>query len=171
MGKLDGRTAVIIGGHSGFGEAISRLFAAEGANVVIAARRRDLVDAVAGSIGATGATCDITDDEQVQALVATTQEVHGDIHIAVNCAGYEQSTPIADLTPEKLASMHAVQLTGALYCMRHFGNAMAAHGSGGAFLSLSSRTRRPRPASSTPRRSPPSSTARSRCASTASPPR
>jgi NAD(P)-dependent dehydrogenase (short-subunit alcohol dehydrogenase family) len=140
MGKLDGRTAVVIGGHSGFGEAISRLFAEQGANVVIAARRRDLVDEVAGSIGATAATCDITDDAQVQALVAAAEAAHGAIHIVVNCAGYEQSTPIADLTPDRLEAMHAVQLTGALYCMRHFGNAMAAHGEGGAFLSLSSLT-------------------------------
>jgi NAD(P)-dependent dehydrogenase (short-subunit alcohol dehydrogenase family) len=140
MGKLDGRTAVVVGGHSGFGEAISRLFAAEGAQVVIGARRRDVVDDVAGSIGGLGVTCDITDDAQVQALVAAANEAYGDIHIAVNCAGYEQSTAIADLTPDKLDAMHAVQLSGALYCMRHFGNAMAAHGNGGAFLSLSSLT-------------------------------
>ena len=139
-GKLAGRTAVVVGGHSGFGEAISRLFAAEGANVVIGARRRDLVDEVAGSIGALGVTCDITDDAQVQALVAAAADAHGDIHIAVNCAGFEQSTSIADLTPDKVDAMHAVQLSGALYCMRHFGNAMAAHGTGGAFLSLSSLT-------------------------------
>ena len=139
-GKLAGRTAVVIGGHSGFGEAISRLFAAEGANVVIGARRRDLVDEVADSIGGVGATCDITDDDQVQALVAAATDAYGDIHVAVNCAGFEQSTPIAELTPDKLHSMHAVQLSGALFCMRHFGNAMAAHGQGGAFLSLSSLT-------------------------------
>lgn len=140
MGKLDGKTAVIVGGHSGFGEAISRLFAAEGANVVIGARRADVVAAVAESIGAVGTVCDITDDEQVQALVRTATEAYGNIHIAVNCAGHEQSTPIADLTPERLQSMHAVQITGAMYCMRHFGNAMAAHGEGGAFLSMSSLT-------------------------------
>lgn len=140
MGKLDGQTAVVIGGHSGFGEAISRLFAAEGANVVIAARRRELVDQVASEIGATGATCDITDDEQVQQLVSLATEAHGPIRIAVNCAGFEQSTALADLTPDRLEAMHAVQLTGALYCMRHFANAMSAHGRGGAFLSLSSLT-------------------------------
>jgi NAD(P)-dependent dehydrogenase (short-subunit alcohol dehydrogenase family) len=140
MGKLEGRTAVVVGGHSGFGEAISRLFAAEGATVVIAARRRDLVDEVAASVGGVGLTCDITDDDQVQALVADATAAAGDIHIAVNCAGYEQSTAIADLTPERLEAMVAVQLTGALFCMRHLGNAMAAHGAGGAFLSLSSLT-------------------------------
>lgn len=140
MGKLEGRTAVVVGGHSGFGEAISRLFAAEGAQVVIAARRADLVREVAESIGGTGVECDITDDAQVQRLVDQATAVTGAIHIAVNCAGFEQSTALADLTPERLEAMHSVQLTGALYCMRHLGNAMAAHGQGGAYLSLSSLT-------------------------------
>jgi len=140
MGKLERKTAVVVGGHSGFGEAISRLFTAEGANVLIAGRRADVVNEVAATMGAVGTTCDITDDAQVQALVATATDRFGSIDIAVNCAGFEQSTPIADLTPERIDAMHAVQLSGALYCMRHFGNAMAAHGNGGAFLSISSLT-------------------------------
>jgi NAD(P)-dependent dehydrogenase (short-subunit alcohol dehydrogenase family) len=122
--------AVVVGGHSGFGEAISRRFREAGATVVVAARRADMVDVA----------CDITDDAQVQQLVSTVLERHGRIDIAVNCAGFEQSTPIAELTPDKIEAMHAVQLTGALFCMRHFGNAMADSGRGGAFLSLSSLT-------------------------------
>jgi NAD(P)-dependent dehydrogenase (short-subunit alcohol dehydrogenase family) len=140
MGKLSGQVAVVIGGHSGFGEAISRTFAAEGAHVVVAARRAELVDEVADSIGGTGTTCDITSDDQVRALVDTALGVQGRVDIAVNCAGFEQSTALADLTPDRLEAMHAVQLTGALYCMRHFGNAIADSGRGGAFLSLSSLT-------------------------------
>jgi NAD(P)-dependent dehydrogenase (short-subunit alcohol dehydrogenase family) len=140
MNQLEGLTAVVIGGHSGFGEAISRLFAANGAKVVVAARRLDVVESVAASIGGLGVACDITDDAQVQATVAATVEHFGRVDIAVNCAGFEQSTPLAELTPDKLEAMHAVQLTGALYCMRHFGNAIAEHGAGGTFLSLSSLT-------------------------------
>jgi NAD(P)-dependent dehydrogenase (short-subunit alcohol dehydrogenase family) len=140
MGKLEGLTAVVIGGHSGFGEAISRLFSSEGAHVVIAARRKDVVDQVAAEVGGTGLQCDVTDDAQVAAVVAAVLEQRGRIDIAVNCAGHEQSTAIADLTPDRIESMHAVQLSGALYCMRHFGNAMAANPSGGAFLSMSSLT-------------------------------
>lgn len=140
MAQLESRTAVVIGGHSGFGEAIARRFVAEGATVVIAGRRGDVVTEVAASMGATGTVCDITDDEQVGRLVAEVTAAHGPVHIAVNCAGFEQSTALADLTPQRLEAMHAVQLAGALYCMRHFGNAMAAHGEGGAFLSISSLT-------------------------------
>ncbi|CAB4873168.1 unannotated protein [freshwater metagenome] len=139
MGSLDGQVAVVVGGHSGFGEAITRLFAAEGAQVVVAARRIELVNEVAASVGGLGVDCDITDDDQVQALVATAAAAYGRITIAVNCAGYEQSTPISELTPQRLDTMLAVQLSGAMYCIRHFGNAMAASG-GGAFLSISSLT-------------------------------
>lgn len=139
MGVLEGKVALVVGGHSGFGEAISRRFAIEGAHVVVAARRAELVREVAESVGGTGMPCDITDDAQVQALVAGIVEGRGSLDIAVNGAGYEQSTLLADLTPEKLRAMHAVQLDGALYLMRHACNALAATG-GGAFLSLSSLT-------------------------------
>jgi NAD(P)-dependent dehydrogenase (short-subunit alcohol dehydrogenase family) len=137
---LDGRTAVVVGGHSGFGEAISRAFAKEGARVVIGARRADVVDAVASDIGGFGTTCDITDDQNVQALVAFAVEKTGRLDIFVNCAGYEQSTEIADLTPEKLSAMHAVQIQGAIYCLRHAGNTMRNLGNGGSFVSVSSLT-------------------------------
>jgi NAD(P)-dependent dehydrogenase (short-subunit alcohol dehydrogenase family) len=140
VGMLNGRTAVVVGGHSGFGEAISRAFAKEGARVVIGARRADIVDAVAFDIGGLGTTCDITDDQDVQALVAFAVEKTGRLDIFVNCAGYEQSTPIADLTPEKLTAMHAVQIHGAMYCIRHAGNAMRQLGNGGSFVSISSLT-------------------------------
>lgn len=138
-GQLNGQIAIVVGGHSGFGEAISRLFAREGAHVVVAARRADLVDERAAAVGGTGVTCDITDDDQVRSLVEGTVRRLGPISTFVNCAGFEQSTLIAELTPDKVRAMVEVQLVGALFCMRHAGNAMAASG-GGAFLSISSLT-------------------------------
>ena len=138
--QLVGTTAVVVGGHSGFGAAISRLFAAQGATVVIGARRRDVVDEVANEIGGIGVTCDITSDPDVSALVDTAVASTGRLDAFINCAGYEQSTPIADLTPELLEQMHAVQIRGAMYCMRHAGNAMRELGNGGSFVSISSLT-------------------------------
>lgn len=136
---LRGRVAVVIGGHSGFGLAISRRFAAAGATVVLAARRADVLAAVADEVGATWRLCDITDDAQVAELAQAVVADHGTVDIVVNCAGFEQSTPLAELTPERLEPMHAVQFTGALYVMRHFGTAMADTG-GGVLLNLSSQT-------------------------------
>ncbi len=140
MLSLAGQTAIVIGGHSGFGEAISQTLADQGAKVVVAARRADKVDEMARRIDGIGMACDITDDAQVQTLVAQTVEQTGRLDIFVNCAGYEQSTPIAELTPDRLEEMHAVQLQGAMYCMRHAGNAMRDLGNGGSFVSISSLT-------------------------------
>lgn len=119
--------------------AISRRFIAAGARVVIAGRRADVLAEVADDIGAEHALCDITDDAQVSGLVHHVTTTCGGADIAVNCAGFEQSTALADLTPERLEPMHAVQFSGALYVMRHFGNAMAQSG-GGVVLNLSSQT-------------------------------
>jgi NAD(P)-dependent dehydrogenase (short-subunit alcohol dehydrogenase family) len=139
MGQLDGQVAIVIGGHSGIGLAIGERFAHEGAHVVVAARRTDLVRHVAESIGGTAVTCDITSDAEVQDLMGSALQVSGSVDVVVNCAGFEQSTPLEGLTPDRLAAMHAVQFSGALYAMRHGCNAMAATG-GGAYLNLSSLT-------------------------------
>lgn len=133
-------TAVVVGGHSGFGEAISSTFAGSGATVVIAARRLDVVEEAASRLDGIGLACDITDDDQVQSLVSAAVERTGRLDVFVNCAGYSQSTEIADLTPALLAEMHAVQIHGAMYCMRHAANAMRELGNGGSFVSISSLT-------------------------------
>ncbi|MEM8746667.1 MAG: SDR family oxidoreductase, partial [Actinomycetota bacterium] len=140
MSMLEGQTAIVIGGHSGFGEAISQTLAREGAHVVIGGRRLDAVQEAASAVGGTAVECDITDDDHVQAIVAQTVEQRGRLDVFVNCAGYSESTPIAELTPEKLGDMHAVQIVGAMYCMRHAGNAMRDLGNGGSFVSISSLT-------------------------------
>jgi NAD(P)-dependent dehydrogenase (short-subunit alcohol dehydrogenase family) len=140
MGMLADTTAVVVGGHSGFGEAISRTFAREGATVVIAARRTDVVAAVASEVGGVGLGCDITDDAQVRSLVDEVVDRTGRLDVFVNCAGYEHSTPISDLEPDDLAAMHSVQLQGAMYCLRHAGNTMRDLGNGGSFTSISSLT-------------------------------
>lgn len=137
---LAGQTAIVVGGHSGFGQAISEMFAAHGATVVIGARRLDVVNEVATRVGGIGVECDITDDADVQALVAAAVDQTGRLDSFVNCAGYSESTPIAELTADKLAEMHAVQIQGAMYCLRHAGNAMRDLGSGGSVVSISSLT-------------------------------
>lgn len=140
MASLDGLTAIVIGGHSGFGEAISRTFAAQGASVVIGGRRVAEVTAMAQELGGHGVECDITNDDDVSNIVAAAVAATGRLDIFVNCAGFEQSTPIAELTPELLQSMLDVQLIGAMYCLRHAGNTMRELGNGGSFISISSLT-------------------------------
>ena len=93
MAKLDGKVAVITGASSGIGEATAEALAAEGAAVVVAARREDrlsdLVERINGKEGgkALSVECDVTDEEQAHALVRRTRDEFGRVDILVNNAG------------------------------------------------------------------------------------
>jgi NAD(P)-dependent dehydrogenase (short-subunit alcohol dehydrogenase family) len=139
MGRLDDKVAVVIGGASGFGLATAERFAAEGATVVIAGRRAELAAQVGKHLGGSGLGCDIVDEDQVAALMATTIDRHGGLDVVVNYAGYEKNTPIRDLDSTMLRAMVDVQFVGAVAVIRHSANAMAERG-GGSIVSVSSLT-------------------------------
>ncbi|MGI9621686.1 MAG: SDR family NAD(P)-dependent oxidoreductase [Acidimicrobiales bacterium] len=138
-GRLEGKVAIVVGGGTGFGLATVRRFAEEGATQVIAGRRLEVVEAVAAEYGGTAARCDVVDDDSIQELVATTLEHHGNLDIAISYAGYQESIPLRDLTPEVMTPMIDVQFNGAIYFLRHTANAMADHG-GGSIINISSTT-------------------------------
>ena len=138
-GALPGKRALVLGGSSGFGLEIARRFAAEGARVMIAARRESVLREAAAEIGACAHRCDVTNDEDVRETVGACVRELGGLDIAVNSAGFEQLTPLARLEPDELKAMTDVQLHGAIYFLRHAAEAMAGSG-GGAIVSLSSLT-------------------------------
>ncbi|MGI9433121.1 MAG: SDR family NAD(P)-dependent oxidoreductase [Myxococcota bacterium] len=138
-GALADKTALVVGGSSGFGRAIAERFLAEGARVMIAARREDLLREAAEEIGASAHPCDLTSDAAVRATVEACRNEFGRLDIAVNSAGFEQLTPLRKLEPEALKAMTDVQLHGAIYFLRHTAEAIAA-GGGGAIVSISSLT-------------------------------
>ena len=77
--RLDGTVALVTGASSGIGEATARELSARGASVVVAARRKDRLDALVADIESAGGTalaveCDVTDQRQATSLVATTVE-------------------------------------------------------------------------------------------------
>jgi NAD(P)-dependent dehydrogenase (short-subunit alcohol dehydrogenase family) len=137
MGRLSGKKAVVIGGSSGFGEDIARRFAAEGASVLVAARGRERLEKVAAELGVESQVCDATSWDELKALAANSHERLGGLDIAINCAGFEDNCPIADLEPDRVEKMVAVQFTGALYCIQHMANAME---QGGSIVTISSLT-------------------------------
>lgn len=92
MKRLQGKTAVITGGNSGVGAATAELFAAEGANVVISARRKDALSEVAGKITAAGGSVlavptDISKDGDCVALMDAAADKFGGIDVLINNAG------------------------------------------------------------------------------------
>ncbi len=137
--RLENKVAFIVGGASGFGLATSQRFAAEGAHVVIAQRRQGLAAEVADQLGGSAVACDITDFDELNAVVDQVTKSHGRIDIGVNYAGFEQSLPISELTPDTLEPMVQVQLIGAIWFLRAMGNSMRATG-GGSVISTSSLT-------------------------------
>ena len=99
MTRLAGKIAVITGGNSGIGEATAKLFAREGATVVITARREKELQRVADEIAAEGGACvyipgDVTVTADVDNVMAKTVELFGRIDILVNNAGIgDRHTP------------------------------------------------------------------------------
>lgn len=89
MGQLEGKVAIVTGAASGFGEAIARLFVAEGARVLIADLDGEKAQKVAGELGARAAArqCDVSRGEEVRAAVAACVAAFGPPDIVVNNAG------------------------------------------------------------------------------------
>ena len=137
MGTLDGRVAVIAGGSGGFGEGAVERFRKEGATVWIASRDEARGKESAEKLGAHYHRCDITSSPDVKALADAVLAESGRIDIALNTAGYEDNCPVADLEPDRVERMVAVQFTGALYFIQHMANAMT---EGGSVITIGSLT-------------------------------
>ena len=126
---LTGRAAVVIGGTSGIGRALSHGLAHAGADVVPTARRADLVDQTAAEIERIGrstlrVTSDVASRESLQALLAASVEAFGKVDIMVNCAGRTRRTPTLDLTDEEWHGILETNLTGTLRAAQVFGRHM-----------------------------------------------
>jgi len=99
--NLRGKRVLITGASSGIGEAGAERFAAEGAEVIVVARRADLLDALSARIADAGGTaaaipCDLSDLDAVDELAATVDRRFGGVDILVNNAGRSIRRPLAD---------------------------------------------------------------------------
>lgn len=141
MANLDGQTAVVIGasGTSNFGTAIARRLAADGANVVVTARRKEPLEALAAEIGGLAVACDVTDEAQIENLFASATEKYGSVDIAVNSSGMHHPGLIAELTADTIRPTLEVSVIGALLFFKH---AAAAMPKGGSIITISSLTAR-----------------------------
>ena len=133
---VDGKVALVTGAGRGIGEASARLFAAEGATVVVADIDGSTAEAVARSIRETGGQAsavqaDVTAEESVAAMIAAVVERHGRIDCAHNNAGISgQMTSFTELSLDDWDRMIAINLTSVFLCLKHELLAMVPAGSG-----------------------------------------
>ncbi len=133
--SLAGRTAVVIGGTSGIGLALSVGLAEAGANVVASARRTEQVNETADRIEAAGrrtlrATSDVQDRASLERLCAQVLESFGKVDILINCAGKIKRTPTLTVPEDEWQDILDTNLTGTLRACQIFGAPMLERGYG-----------------------------------------
>ena len=126
---LAGKVAVVVGGSSGIGKVLALGLAKGGADVVSSARRKDLVDELAGEIEALGkrslrVTCDVADRSSLERLLKACIDAFGKVDILVNAAGVTKRAPTLDYKEEDWNRILETNLTGALRACQVFGRHM-----------------------------------------------
>ncbi|MCO5089829.1 SDR family NAD(P)-dependent oxidoreductase [Bosea sp. (in: a-proteobacteria)] len=142
-GKLAGKVAIVTGGASGIGEATARLFACEGAKVVIAGIPQDAGERVARSICDAGGVAiaietDVSNDKAVGAMVSRTVEHFGGLDIIFNNAGVAHDTEITETTDDVWNLVVDVTLKGVFLGCRHAVAAMRERGTAGVIVNSGS---------------------------------
>ena len=132
---LQGKTAVVIGGTTGIGHALSLGLADAGADVVASARRAEQVEQTAAQIEAKGRktlrrTSDVQDRASLEALRDEVLKAFGKVDILVNCAGITKRAPTIDFPEEDWNRIIDVNLTGTMRGCQVFGESMLSRGYG-----------------------------------------
>jgi NAD(P)-dependent dehydrogenase (short-subunit alcohol dehydrogenase family) len=133
--ELRGLEAVVIGASQGIGAAIAVALAAAGADVVVAARRREQLEEIRDQVAAQGArafaeTVDVGSTDSIAALLARVSGLGLAPAILVNCAGEGGTRAAFDVTPAEWDAMHDVHLRGTFFACQAFGRGMAERGYG-----------------------------------------
>lgn len=111
---LAGRTAIITGAAQGLGASMAEVFAAAGANVVVADIDQAAAEATAATLpAAIGVGCDVTSEADVAAAVSTASEAYGSLDVMINNAGFTRDASMRNLTLDDFKSVIDVHMTGA----------------------------------------------------------
>jgi 3-oxoacyl-[acyl-carrier protein] reductase len=142
MQRLTNKIAIVTGSSSGIGKAIALRFGAEGANVVVTARRMALCEETVAQIIKNGGEAwamqtDVTDERQVDRLIEETVKRYGRLDILVNNAGIVAGGRLAETTTKSFDEVLNVNLRGTLFCCRAGFTQMKKQG-GGIIINISS---------------------------------
>lgn len=137
---LTGKVALVTGGASGIGAAISAAFIAKGAKVAVLDINADVAAAKAAELGADAKpfVCDVSNPQSVDAAIAAVLSAFGGIDIAVNSAGVVFLAPAAALSLDHWDKTIDINLKGSFLVTQAVGKAMIAAGKGGKIVNLAS---------------------------------
>lgn len=141
--RLDGKVAIVTGGASGMGEAMSHALAQSGATVVIADFDEAAAQATADSVSGRDyalhtAQVDVSDKASVDAVIAKVVEDHGSVDVVVNSAGIAGRFPAEDFPEDVYDRIIAVNLKGSFLVAQAAGRQMIAQGHGGSIINMAS---------------------------------
>ena len=137
--KLSGKVAIVTGTSPNIGAGIAGGLAAEGARVacvdVVHDNARQCAEWIAGGDGeALAIDCDVTDEGQVEAMVARVRQTWGGVDVLVNNAGVLGGLGVLDMPLDRWNRQIAVNLTGTFLCTKHVARLMVERGRGGSIL-------------------------------------
>ncbi len=144
MMRLDGKVALVTGAGSGIGEAIARLYARQGAQVIVIDMRGDAAETVSAAIGEEGGAArawklDVADEAQVQAAIQEIAAAYGRVDILVNNAGVSHVGNLLETTVEEWDRVMRVNAFGVFLCAREAVRQMLAQEpTGGVIINMAS---------------------------------
>ena len=139
MSRLAGKVAIVTGTSPNIGGGIAQGLADEGARVVCVDVAADNARQCANWITRRGGTslgiaCDVTDEGQVEAMVARVRDAYGSVDILVNNAGILGGMSVLEMPLDRWSRQVAVNLTGTFLCTKHVARLMVAQGRGGSII-------------------------------------
>jgi 3-oxoacyl-[acyl-carrier protein] reductase len=144
--RLEGKTALVTGGASGFGAGIAAKFIAEGARVMIADRDAAALEATAAEIGAKRVLADVGTDAGVTGMVAAVWEAFGQLDVLVNNAGVTHlPAAMEEIGEDEFDRVLGVNAKSVYLTARHLVPAMKARGQGVILNIASTAALSPRP--------------------------
>src|SRR5215204_6962258 len=141
--RLDGKTAVVTGGGRGLGQYMAEALSEAGANVVLCSRKLEALEEVKAEIEGRGGkalalACDVTDAEDVENVVAQTEEAFGTVDVLVNNSGATWGAPAEEMPLEKFDLVMEVNVRGTFLMAQAVGRRMIERGEGGKIVNVAS---------------------------------